>query len=151
VDVCNVLDTPVNGEQPKTKQETEMITPEKKVKLKVVAVLKELGAYYFYPVSGGYGASGVPDIVGCYKGRFFAIECKAGKGKTTALQERNIAQIIAQSGMAIVVNEDNLEHVNELLRQIEKDVWIDTTVQDTVKELIEARRLTNEVLKRSKG
>jgi hypothetical protein len=97
-----------------------MMTPEKKVKTKVVAILKTFGAYYFYPVAGGYGASGVPDIVGCYKGRFFAVECKAGKGKTTALQDKNIAQIIAQGGLAIVVNEDNIEDVNELLRQIER-------------------------------
>ena len=96
------------------------MTPEKKVKTKVVAILKELGAYYFYPITGGYGASGVPDIVGCYKGRFFAIECKAGKGKTTALQDKNIAQIIAQGGLAIVVHEDNMEDVNELLRRIER-------------------------------
>jgi Holliday junction resolvase len=53
-------------------------TPEAKVKAKVVAQLKTLGAYYFYPVTGGYGGSGVPDIVGCLRGTFFAIECKAG-------------------------------------------------------------------------
>jgi Holliday junction resolvase len=91
------------------------MTPEKKVKTKVVDILKGFGAYYFYPVTGGYGASGVPDIVGCYKKRFFAIECKAGKGKTTALQEKNIAQIIAQGGLAIVVNEDNIEDVRMLM------------------------------------
>ena len=96
------------------------MTPEKKVKTKVVAILKELGAYYFYPITGGYGASGVPDIVGCYKGRFFAIECKGtSKGKTTALQDKNIAQIIAQGGLAIVVHEDNIEDVNEVLRHLE--------------------------------
>ena len=98
------------------------MTPEKKVKTKVVAILKEFGAYYFYPVTGGYGASGVPDIVGCYKGNFFAVECKAGKGKTTALQEKNIAQIKTTGGLAIVVNEDNIEDVNELLRHIERSV-----------------------------
>jgi Holliday junction resolvase len=95
------------------------MTPEKKVKTKVVAVLKSFGAYYFYPVTGGYGASGVPDIVGCYKGKFFAIECKAGKGKTTALQEKNIAQIIAQGGIAIVVNEDNIPDVDKLMIEID--------------------------------
>jgi Holliday junction resolvase len=150
-----MLDTPVNGEQPKTKQETEMITPEKKVKLKVVAVLKELGAYYFYPVSGGYGASGVPDIVGCYKGNFFAVECKAGKGKTTALQEKNLNNIMTAGGTALVVNEDNIEDVHNMLISMDsvefERTWLKATVQDTVKELIEARRLTNEVLKRSKG
>ena len=91
------------------------MTPEKKVKTKVVAILKGFGAYYFYPVTGGYGASGVPDIVGCYKGKFFAIECKAGKGKTTALQEKNIANIYAAGGTALVVNEDNIDDVRNML------------------------------------
>jgi Holliday junction resolvase len=91
------------------------LTPEKKVKTKVVAILKELGAYYFYPVTGGYGASGVPDIVGCYNGNFFAVECKAGKGKTTALQDKNLAQIKACGGIATVINEDNIEDVRRLL------------------------------------
>ena len=91
------------------------MTPEKKVKTKVVAILKEFGAYYFYPVTGGYGASGVPDIVGCYKGNFFAVECKAGKGKTTALQEKNIANIYAAGGTALVVNEDNIDDVRNML------------------------------------
>ena len=99
-----------------------MMTPEKKVKAEVVKVLKSFGAYYFYPVTGGYGASGVPDIVGCYKGNFFAVECKAGKGKTTALQEKNITQIKATGGLAIVVNEDNIEDVGNLMRQIERSV-----------------------------
>lgn len=92
-----------------------MMTPEKKVKMKVVEILKGFGAYYFYASTGGYGASGVPDIICCYKSRFIGIECKAGKGKTTALQEKNIAQIIAQGGLAIVVNEDNIEDVRMLL------------------------------------
>ena len=92
-----------------------MMTPEKKVKAKVVEILKGFGAYYFYASTGGYGASGVPDIICCYRGRFIGIECKAGKGKTTALQEKNIAQIIAQGGLAIVVNEDNIEEVRTLL------------------------------------
>ena len=92
-----------------------MMTPEKKVKTKVVEILKGFGAYYFYASTGGYGASGVPDIICCYQKRFIGIECKAGKGKTTALQEKNIAQIIAQGGLAIVVNEDNIEEVRTLL------------------------------------
>ena len=50
------------------------MTPEAKVKKVVSKQLKELGAYYFYPATGGYGRSGVPDIVGCYRGMFFGIE-----------------------------------------------------------------------------
>lgn len=95
-----------------------MMTPEKKVKAKVVEILKGFGAYYFYASTGGYGASGVPDIICCYKGRFIGIECKAGKGKTTALQEKNIAQIIAQGGLAMVVNEDNIDDVRYFLGEM---------------------------------
>ncbi len=94
-------------------------TPEAKVKAKVVAILKAYEAYFFYPVTGGYGASGVPDIVGCYRGRFFAIECKAGKNIPTALQERNLAQIKKCGGYALVINEDNIEQVTSMLDEIE--------------------------------
>jgi Holliday junction resolvase len=90
-------------------------TPEAKVKKKVVAQLKTLGAYFFYPVTGGYGASGVPDIVGCYKGKFFAFECKAGKNKPTALQQKNIDDILTQGGAVWVVNEQNMEEVTSWL------------------------------------
>ena len=90
-------------------------TPEVKVKKKVVAQLKELGAYFFYPVTGGYGGSGVPDIVGCYHGKFFGIECKSGKNKPTALQQKNIDSIIAQGGAALVVNEENMTGVTAWL------------------------------------
>jgi Holliday junction resolvase len=93
-------------------------TPEVKVKRKVVTQLKALGAYYFYPVTGGYGASGVPDIVGCYKGMFFAIECKAGKNKPTPLQQKNIDSIAAQGGAVQVVNEDNMNEVTTWLSSI---------------------------------
>lgn len=90
-------------------------TPEKKVKAKVVKILKELGAYYFYPVTGGYGSSGVPDIVGCYRGMFFGIECKAGSNKPTALQEKNLDDIALAGGIALVVNEDNISDVLNIL------------------------------------
>jgi len=97
------------------------MTPEKKVKDKVVAILKAYEAYYFYPVTSGYGASGVPDIVGCYKEKFFAIECKANKNTPTALQERNMQKIRESGGVAIVVNEDNIKDVEVMLDELEGD------------------------------
>ena len=90
------------------------MTPEAKVKKKVVAILKEMGAYYFYPVTGGYGQSGVPDIVGCYQGRFFGIECKAGKNKPTPLQEKNLKQIAEAGGVSLVINEDNIDDARKV-------------------------------------
>lgn len=90
-------------------------TPEKKVKLKVVVQLKELGAYYFYPVTSGFGASGVPDIIACYKGKFFAFECKANGNKPTALQQLNMDRINGAGGTALVINEDNMDKIKSIL------------------------------------
>ena len=90
-------------------------TPEVKVKKKVVAILKKHRAYYFYPVTGGYGGSGVPDIVGCLHGKFFGIECKAGKNKPTPLQQKNLDNIKAMGGVAMVINEENIDDVRYLL------------------------------------
>ena len=87
------------------------MTPEAKVKRKVVAQLKEMGAYYFYPVTGGYGQSGVPDVVGCYKGIFFGIECKSGSNKPTPLQDKNLTDIKKQKGIAVVINEKNVDNI----------------------------------------
>lgn len=95
-------------------------TPEKKVKDKVVALLKEHGAYYFYPVTSGYGTSGVPDIVACHRGAFIGIECKAGSNKPTALQEKNLRLIAASGGYALVIDETNVGAVADLLKQLEQ-------------------------------
>jgi len=95
------------------------MTPEAKVKKKVSIVLKNLGAYYFYPVTGGYGTSGVPDIVGCYRGSFFGIECKAGKNKPTPLQQLALDNISKQGGIALVIREDNISEVVEELTSIQ--------------------------------
>ena len=93
------------------------MTPEKKVKQAVVKTLKTFGAdlYYFFPATGGYGKSGVPDIVGCYRGMFFAIECKAGKNVTTPLQKLELSAIRTAEGVAWVVNEDNVDDVRAVL------------------------------------
>jgi Holliday junction resolvase len=91
-------------------------TPEKKVKAAVRKMLVNHGVYHFMPPGMGLGRSGIPDIIGCYKGKFIAIECKAGKGKTTALQERELEWIKDAGGFTFVAREDNLEELEvELL------------------------------------
>ena len=91
------------------------MTPEAKVKAKVKKLLDELRIYYFFPATHGYGRSGVPDIIGCFMGLFVAIECKAGKGQLTALQEREIERIIEAGGFTFVAREDNINELKEKL------------------------------------
>jgi hypothetical protein len=99
----------------------KMTTPEKKVKNKVRKILTERGVYQFMPATHGFGTSGVPDIIGCYKGRFFAIECKAGNNRPTALQEKNLNTIAGAGGYSEVINEENIEATTAMLDRIERD------------------------------
>ena len=92
------------------------MTPEAKVKAKVVKILKAHGVYYFYPVTGGFGRSGIPDVICCVSGYFLAIECKAGKNKPTPLQEAEMQKIRDAGGVTLVVNETNIDDVELLIR-----------------------------------
>ena len=90
-----------------------MATPESKVKAKCVEVLKKYKAYYFFPAQNGYGRAGIPDIIICYRGRFLAVECKAGFNKPTPLQEREMAEINKAGGSSMVVREDTIDLLNQ--------------------------------------
>jgi pantoate kinase len=86
-------------------------TPEAKVKAKIKAILKEHNVYFAMPIGSGFGNAGVPDFLCCAHGYFIAIEAKAGKGKTTALQDKHIKQIAESSGIALVINENNMDEL----------------------------------------
>lgn len=91
------------------------MTPEVKVKKAIRKILTDSRTYFAMPIGTGYGNAGVPDFLVCHKGRFIGIEAKAGKGKTTALQEKNLTDIRTAGGTAIVVREDNLTQLKEML------------------------------------
>jgi hypothetical protein len=95
-----------------------MATPESKVKARVKVILKNLGAYYVMPVTSGYGNSGAPDFLVCYQGKFIGLECKAGKGRVTALQQRNLDLIDLAGGWSFVINEENVEQLNNLVNLV---------------------------------
>ena len=90
-------------------------TPEAKVKAKIKAILKAHGAYYAMPIGTGLGNSGVPDFLVCHNGKFLGIEAKAGKGKTTALQEKNLREIELAGGLALVITEENIDVLGMML------------------------------------
>ena len=84
------------------------MTPEKKVKTAVTKILKANDCYYFYPATGGYGSSGVPDIIACYNGMFIGIECKANGNKPTALQTKHLQDIRKAGGYSMVIDETDI-------------------------------------------
>ena len=95
------------------------MTPEGRVKRKAIAELQKLGMYIFFPATGGFGRSGIPDIVCCYKGKFIGIECKAHGNKPTALQQSNLEEIVNNGGIAIVVDETSVFNLKQIIEEIE--------------------------------
>jgi Holliday junction resolvase len=93
-------------------------TPEAKVKANVRKLLDELKIYHFMPPANGFGRAGIPDIIGCMDGHFIAVECKAGKGTTTALQDRELNAISNHGGTTFIANEHNLDELKLLLGSI---------------------------------
>ena len=77
--------------------------------------LQTLPECFFWKEHGGqYGTAGIPDIIVCYKGRFYGLEAKVGTNKPTRLQESTIAAIRKAGGAAGVVR--SVDDVKKLLQ-----------------------------------
>jgi hypothetical protein len=92
---------------------------ESNVKDAVKRILKERGAWWFMPVSTGYGRHGIPDFIVCYKGYFITIETKYGGNKPTAHQARELDGIRLAGGIALIINEKNIDVLKSVFD------WID--------------------------
>lgn len=85
----------------------------------LINTLKELYGenIWFTKVSDRY-ITGVPDIIGCISGHFFALELKRDEGKPSKLQEYNIELIKKAGGKACVIRtvKEALEIMLTILR-----------------------------------
>lgn len=98
------------------------MTPEGKIKAKVKKLLdpRKPKLYYDMPVPGGYGRSSL-DFVGCYYGRYFAVETKKPKGRLTERQEGTRDDMRAAGGMVFeVIGDEGLDALDAWLREIEE-------------------------------
>ena len=90
--------------------------PEGKVKAEIKKILADYNCWYFMPMMNGYGRSGIPDFVGCYKGQFFAIEAKSESGALTPGQEREAVAIHTAGGRVLLARSS--DSVREMLDAI---------------------------------
>lgn len=88
-------------------------TPHAKLRKEICAYLASIGAWYVSTNSQGYGRKGIPDILCCYRGRFVAIEVKAGRDKPSPWQLRELGGITTSGGLSVVAY--SLQEVTDVL------------------------------------
>lgn len=109
------------------------LTPENAVKKQITQLLTsydiqpaakagtftESAGWYYAAVQGPLSVRGIPDFIGHYHGRFWAIEAKAPGKKPTGFQALQIAAIAASSGAVFVVDgEESLKEFETWLRSV---------------------------------
>jgi len=77
-------------------------TPEGQLTSSIRQLLKTFGIFHWKAWGGPMSAPGVPDIVGCWKGRMIGIEVKAPRGHLSPDQVRFIEAINRSGGLAFV-------------------------------------------------
>ena len=88
---------------------------EKEIENEIKAWLdRQLYTWYFKVHGGPMQLPGVPDIVGCYRGKFFAIEIKVPGKQPTPIQYRRIKEIGAAKGITGYVT--SLKQFKQLLK-----------------------------------
>ena len=78
---------------------------EARLRSNIVKALEAYGGIWLVTHADGFSGIGIPDIIGCYEGRFWAFEVKL-PGKQHTLkpwQSRMLARINANDGKAVMV------------------------------------------------
>jgi Holliday junction resolvase len=79
-------------------------TKESDIVTTILRYLRTVPGCFAWKTHGGmYGTAGIPDIIACVEGRFFAFEVKTATGKATPLQKATLQKILASGGTAAVV------------------------------------------------
>lgn len=92
---------------------------ERTVKDKIKKILKKHHCWYTMPYQAGYSQTGVPDFIVCHRGKFLAVEAKAGNNKATSLQKAQLEGILYAGGDALIINEGSLDFLEEVLQEEE--------------------------------
>lgn len=90
------------------------VNPETKFKMKVQSRLSSIPGIWHVKIQQ-VALRGIPDILICYKGKFFAWELKVGRNDVTQLQNFVLNNISKAGGVARVVTPESLEEAMEEL------------------------------------
>lgn len=84
------------------------------------ALERELGGWWFKVWGGPFQVAGIPDLVGCVCGMFFAIEVKTPTGEPSDIQIETIKRINAEGGGYAFIAVTPEEAVREVRQCLEK-------------------------------
>lgn len=79
-----------------------MSQPESRLSRQIMAELRARGAFVFKVWGSEHMMAGLPDIVGCYRGRFVAVETKMPGGRVSTRQLYVLDKIRRAGGIAVV-------------------------------------------------
>jgi hypothetical protein len=86
---------------------------------KILAALRSRGGFWFKIHGTPLMLAGLPDIVGCYMGRFVAFEVKRGPGiPAKPIQDFTISRIRRAGGVALLIH--SVQMALDELREIEE-------------------------------
>lgn len=81
-----------------------MAQPEARLSRQIMAALKARGAFVFKVWGSAQMMAGLPDIIGCYRGRFIAVETKMPGEHPSVVQRHIHAKIIRAGGRVVVAH-----------------------------------------------
>lgn len=100
---------------------TSKLPLERAVVKKIKTALESRGSFVIKLHGSVFMVGGLPDLVGCYRGRFFGFEVKRGPGiPPKPIQEYWLKRIAAAGGMAATIH--SAEMALDRLREIEAQV-----------------------------
>jgi len=79
-----------------------MAQPEARLSRKIMTALRERGAFVFKVWGSEHMMAGLPDIIGCYRGQFIAVETKM-PGNTTSTRQDYVGDQMRRAGARVVV------------------------------------------------
>lgn len=98
---------------------------EKEITQSIRHLLRVYNIFHWKAWQGLGSHKGVSDIIGIYKGKFFAIEVKTAKGKLSDHQKRFLAGVNENGGIGFVAKSfedvfDNLKLGLEIFKKVNK-------------------------------
>lgn len=97
---------------------------EKSFENKIKTYLSQHGAWYVkYWAGAKFTKEGIPDILACINGIFYAIEIKAPSGRPTVLQLVTLRKIRQAGGMGILLYPDDFDGFIKFLKNPKDRRW----------------------------